>query len=152
MRLRPLQGTTQQGPPVHPVISCPPDDEPSNSPERESSCSPPESPRNLKETPWLLQGRTLERWVFRQLSWSSSPLRRISSSESTSPRFTSPGTFRPQGFSPSRRFAPRLNARPCFMPETPMGFHSPGTFPHNQALQLIAARLPSWRSSAHSQQ
>jgi hypothetical protein len=58
----------------------------------------------------------------RQLSWSSFPLRRLSPGESTPPRLASPGTFRPQGFAPSRRFAPRLNARPCFMPETPMGF------------------------------
>jgi hypothetical protein len=57
-----------------------------------------------------------------QLSWSFLPLRRLSPGESTPPRFASPGTFRPQGFAPSRRLTPRPNARPCFMPETPMGF------------------------------
>jgi hypothetical protein len=132
MRLHPLQGTTQQGPPVHPVILRSPDVEPSSTPEREPLCSSPESPRHLKETTRILHGRTRERWAFQQLSWSSAPLRRISPSESTQPRLTSPGTVRPQGFSPSRRLAPRLNARSCFIPVTPMGFCSPGTFPHNQ--------------------
>jgi hypothetical protein len=33
-----------------------------------------------------------------------------------------PGTFRPQGFAPSRRLAPRSDVRPCFMPVTSMGF------------------------------
>ena len=78
-----------------------------------------------------------------QLSWSFLPLRRLSSGESTPPRLASPGTFRPQGFSPSRRITPRLNARPCFMPETPMGFRSPGGFPHRQVHRLVAAGLPS---------
>jgi len=49
-------------------------------------------------------------------------LRRISSSESTPRRFATPTTFRPQGFAPSRRFTPRSNVRPYFMPVTPMGF------------------------------
>jgi hypothetical protein len=78
-----------------------------------------------------------------QLSWSFLPLRRLSSGESTPPRLASPGTFRPQGFAPSRRIPPRLNARPCFMPETPMGFRSPGGFPHRQVHRLVAAGLPS---------
>jgi len=50
------------------------------------------------------------------------PLRRLSPSESTSRRDATPTTFRPQGFSPSRRFAPHSDVRPCFMPVTPMGF------------------------------
>jgi len=37
--------------------------------------------------------------------------------ESTYPGFTSPGTFRLQGFSPSWRLTPRQVTRPCFMPE-----------------------------------
>jgi hypothetical protein len=65
----------------------------------------------------------------RQLSWSFLPLRRLSSGESTPPRLASPGTFRPQGFTPSRRLTPRLNARPCFVPETPMGFPLSRGFP-----------------------
>lgn len=66
------------------------------------------------------------------LSWSFLPLRRISPSESTPRRLATPTTFRPQGFSPSRRLSPRSNARPCFMPVTSMGFHSPGVFPRCQ--------------------
>jgi hypothetical protein len=55
-----------------------------------------------------------------------------------------PGTFHPQGFSPSRRFTPRPNVRPCFVPVTSMGFalqgfspaarfrgSSPRNFPHD---------------------
>jgi hypothetical protein len=60
------------------------------------------------------------------------PLRRISPSESTPRRLAAPATFRPQGFTPSRRLAPRSNARPCFMPVTSMGFCPPGVFPHCQ--------------------
>jgi len=74
----------------------------------------------------------------------------MSPGESTPPRLASPGTFRPQGFAPSRRFSPRLNARPYFMPETPMGFRSPGAFPHRQVHRLVAAGLPSWRFSTAS--
>jgi hypothetical protein len=73
----------------------------------------------------------------------------MSSGESTSPRLASPGTFRPQGFPPSRRLTPRLNARPCFMPVTPLGFCSPGIFPRNQVRWLVANELPSWCSSSH---
>jgi hypothetical protein len=82
----------------------------------------------------------------RQLSWSSFPLRRLSPDESTPPRLASPGTFRPQGLVPSRRLAPRLNVRPCFMPETPMGFSAlqglsltarfPGSSPRNCLLDV----------------
>ena len=66
------------------------------------------------------------------LSWSFLPLRRLSPSESTPRRLATPTTFRPQGFSPSRRLSPRSNARPCFIPVTSMGFHSPGVFPRCQ--------------------
>jgi hypothetical protein len=48
-----------------------------------------------------------------------------------------PGTFRPQGFAPSRRFAPRSDARPCFMPVTSMGFHPSGVFPRGQVPGLV---------------
>ena len=60
------------------------------------------------------------------------PLRRMSPSESTPRRLATPTTFRPQGFSPSRRLPPRSNAQPCFMPVTSMGFHSPGVYPRCQ--------------------
>jgi len=52
--------------------------------------------------------------------------------------------FRPQGFSPSRRLAPRSNARPCFMPVAPMGFHPSGGFPRCQVPGLVTPGLPSW--------
>jgi hypothetical protein len=58
------------------------------------------------------------RWL---LSWSFLPLRRLSTSESTPPRLATPGTFRPQGFSPSRRLAPRPHLQPCFRLVTPLG-------------------------------
>ena len=66
------------------------------------------------------------RW---QLSWSSAPLRRLSTSESTPPRFATPGTFRPQGFSPSRRLAPRPHLQSYFRLVTPMGFPLSRGFP-----------------------
>jgi hypothetical protein len=69
----------------------------------------------------------------------------VSPSESTPPWLATPGTFRPQGFSPSRRISPRPDARPCFMPVTPMGFRSSGVSPHYQVPQLVAPELPSWR-------
>lgn len=81
----------------------------------------------------------------RRLSWSSSPLRRLSPGESTPPRLAIPSTFRPQGFTPSRRISPRPDVRPYFRPVTPMGFRSSGTFPRCQAPRLVTARLPSWR-------
>jgi len=37
-----------------------------------------------------------------------------------------PTTFRPQGFSPSRRFPPRCSSRPCFMPKPRPGLHLQG--------------------------
>jgi hypothetical protein len=73
------------------------------------------------------------------------PLRRMSPSESTPRRLATPATFRPQGFSPSRRIPPRSDARPCFMPVTPMGFRSSGVSPRCQVPQLVAPELPSWR-------
>jgi len=76
------------------------------------------------------------------------PLRRMSPSESTPRRLATPATFRPQGFAPSRRIPPRSNARPCFMPVTPMGFRSSGVFPRCQVLRLVTEELPSWRFSS----
>jgi hypothetical protein len=142
MRLRPLQGTTRLGPPVHPALAFPTGDEPFDTPEGASPGPTPASPRSLEETAWIRRGKTLDHWAFRQLSWSSSPLRRMNSGESTSPRLASPGRFRPQGFSPSRRIAPRPSARPCFIPVTPMGFCSPGIFPHSQVRRLPPSDYP----------
>ena len=80
--------------------------------------------------------------INRLLPWRFCPLRRINSGESTSPRFSKPSTFRPQGFSPSRRVTPHLNARSCFVPVTPMGFCPSGVFPHCQSSRLVAANFP----------
>jgi hypothetical protein len=70
--------------------------------------------------------------AIQQLSWSFLPLRRLSLSESTPPRFAWPGTFRPQGFPPSRRITPRSDVQPYFRLVTSMGFCSSGVFPHCQ--------------------
>lgn len=43
-----------------------------------------------------------------------------------------PRALHPQGFSPSRRVAPHRHAQLCFKLETPLGFCSPGGFPHRQ--------------------
>jgi hypothetical protein len=86
------------------------------------------------------------RTAHRQPSWSFSPLRRVSLSESTSPRFASPGTLRPQGFSPSRRITPRPDVRPYFRPVAPLGFRSSGAYPHRQVPRTLRpTELPSWR-------
>jgi hypothetical protein len=69
------------------------------------------------------------------------PLRRVSPSESTPRRFATPTTFRPQGFSPSRRFAPRSNAQPCFMLVTPMGFALQGFSLAVRSLRLITSEI-----------
>lgn len=105
MRLRPLQGSTQRGPPTLLQL-------------------------RLRGATKAAQSATLMEFL---------PLRRLSPSESTPRRFATPTTFRPQGFSPSRRLAPRSDARPCFMPVTPMGFRSPGVFPR---CQVPPARRP----------
>ena len=95
MRLRPLQGSTQHGPPT--------------------SQLPP-----LRRATEKAKPATLMEFLS---------LRRVSPSESTPRRFATPTTFRPQGFSPSRRLSPRSNAQPYFMPVTPMGFQLSRDFP-----------------------
>lgn len=67
--------------------------------------------------------------LHQRLPWSPLPLRRLSPGESTYPRFTSPGTFRPQDFSPSRRFTPRRDLQPYFRLVTPVGFCPSGVYP-----------------------
>ena len=57
------------------------------------------------------------------------PLRRHQRRESTCPGFTSPGTFRPRGFTPPRRFSPPDALRVYFAPLAPLGFCPPGVFP-----------------------
>jgi hypothetical protein len=119
MRLRPLQGSTQHGPPTSQRLP-------------------------LRKATEAAQSATLMEFL---------PLRRISSSESTPRRFATPTTFRPQGFAPSRRLSPRSNARPCFMPVTPMGFPPFRGFPSLSGLASSSpVRLPSWRfsSAVHS--
>jgi hypothetical protein len=80
------------------------------------------------------------RIACQQLPWSFSPLRRLSLNESTWPQFTSLGTFRPQGFPPSRRLAPHPDAQPYFRLVTPMGFRSTGAFPHCQVPHGLVAQ------------
>jgi hypothetical protein len=75
----------------------------------------------------------------------SVPLRRLSPCESTPPRFASPGTFRPQGFSPSRRLSPRQDLPALFQTGNALGVRPPGVFPHRQVPRLLAVELPSWR-------
>jgi hypothetical protein len=109
------------------------------------------SPRRVSESPITPKGHREPSCPegppacrCRQLSWSFLPLRRMSPGESTPPRFASPGTFRPQGFSPSRRIPPRLNARPYFMPETPMGFSALQGFSLTvRSRRLVASGMPS---------
>jgi hypothetical protein len=57
------------------------------------------------------------------------PLRRHRRKESTSPGLASPGTFRPRGFTPPRRFTPPSVLRVYFTPLAPLGFCPPGGFP-----------------------
>jgi hypothetical protein len=45
----------------------------------------PRSLESSEENSSFLQGRTLERWTFQQLSWSSSPLRRLIRASPLSP-------------------------------------------------------------------
>lgn len=103
MRLRPLQGSTQRGPPTSLL---------------------PTLRRATKST----QSATLMEFL---------PLRRLSPSESTPRRLATPTTFRPQGFTPSRRLPPRSNARPCFMPVTSMGFSLQGFSLAVRSIRLV---------------
>jgi hypothetical protein len=76
-----------------------------------------------------------------RLSWSFFPLRRLSPSESTPRRLATPTTFRPQGFTPSRRLSPRSNARPCFMPVTSMGFALQGFSLAVRSCRLVTRKI-----------
>lgn len=69
----------------------------------------------------------------------------MSLGESTSPRFTSPGKFHPQGFSPSRRFTPRRDDQPYFRLEAPLGFSLQGVSPATRSLWFTTIERPSWR-------
>jgi hypothetical protein len=89
----------------------------------------PASPKGHRNVLLLPRRVARAKKTNQQLSWSLSPLRRVSPGESTRPRLATPGTFRPQGFSPSRRLTPHLNVRPCFVPVTPMGFPLSRGFP-----------------------
>jgi hypothetical protein len=53
-----------------------------------------------------------------------------------------PVTLRPQGFSPSRRFAPPMTCRPCFMPVPLMGFTLRGLAPPDGAVRPLGRRAP----------
>jgi hypothetical protein len=60
------------------------------------------------------------------LPWGFRPLRDIAAARPHSRAIPGPTSFRPQGFSPSRRFAPRCSLKPCFMPQPRAGFHLQG--------------------------
>jgi hypothetical protein len=82
------------------------------------------------------------------------PLQRSRQARSTVPGFASPGRFRPQGFTPSRRFTPSLAVRPCFMPVTLMGLSPPEPSPPTEAVAPLDARnlhdvLPKPRCGFH---
>jgi hypothetical protein len=87
-----------------------------STPKGASSRSPPNSPTSLKEAVRIIRGRILERWAFRQLSWSSSPLRRNSSGESTNAPVCLTGFVPPTGF--------RTLSTACSSPERPALFHA----------------------------
>jgi hypothetical protein len=166
VRLRPLQGPTRHGPPTHDHTVAPMVTSRSVAPRgrlalgHQWASSRPASPKGrlalgrpsrVSESPITPKGhREPSRpegppsCRCRQLSWSFLPLRRLSSGESTPPRLASPGTFRPQGFTPSRRITPRPDARPCFVPETPMGFSTLQGFSLTaRSRRLVASGLPS---------
>jgi hypothetical protein len=65
------------------------------------------------------------------------PLQRLRSWKPGRPGLASSGTFRPQGFSPSRRFPSSRTFRPCFMPVTLLGFSLQGLFP-SQSLRHLS--------------
>jgi len=75
------------------------------------------------------------------LSSESSPLRRLPCG-SYAPGFASPGPFRPQGFSPSRRLAPRLTCPALFRAGALLEFHA------LQSFSLVRSRDASRRPSA----
>jgi hypothetical protein len=110
--------------------------DPSATPPKRSSSSPVVTPTSGLYPTWpadLTTARSEEHTAAQPATLMEFfPLRRVSPSESTPRRLAAPATFRPQGFTPSRRLAPRSDARPCFMPVTPMGFCPSGIFPHCQ--------------------
>lgn len=71
----------------------------------------------------------------------------LRSVSATRPGFASPGTFRPQGFSPSRRLSPRPDAQPFSGWKRLWGSALQGFIPAARSRRLIAEGLPSWRSS-----
>jgi hypothetical protein len=88
----------------------------------------------------------------RRLSWSFYPFSVSQAGEPAYPGFTSPGTFRSQGFTPSQRFASPLPSWVCFTPVPLLGFHF-RAFPSERAgtplgalspLAVIALRPPRW--------
>jgi hypothetical protein len=103
---------------------------------RDRSCDPP---RGLRAAPSL-------RFL---------PSSRHHDRASTIREHPKPALFRPQGFSPSRRFAPRCRLRPCFMPQPRPGFSStwpsgvllPPGQPHHLSVAVASSPL-SLRSAA----
>lgn len=71
----------------------------------------------------------------RHLPWGSFPFGEISSGERDALVYLA-NAFRPQGFSPSRRFAPTGAVWLCFAPLPPIGFWPSELFPLNQPRRL----------------
>jgi len=120
LRLRPLQGSTQRGLPNvrHPSLI----------PRARGS----EDPFVEEPGPGAEAGNS--HGVF-------CPFDVQARASSLHPGLPKPGTFRPQGFSPSRRFPPRSNARSYFIPVTSMGFYPSGSSPHRQVPNARRARI-----------
>jgi len=76
------------------------------------------------------------------LSSESSPLRRVPCG-SCAPGLASPGSFRPQGFSPSRRLAPRLTCPALFRAGALLEFHALQSFSLVRSRDASRRPLPS---------
>jgi hypothetical protein len=126
LRLRPLQGATQRGPPDvrHSIAG--------------STHYAIRRSRSRKTRPG---GRG------RQLSWSLVPLRRLSPSESTPPRFAKAGYVPSSGFLTLSTACSSLERPTLFHAGNARGVRPTGSSPHCQVSTLVAPRMPSWRCS-----
>jgi hypothetical protein len=127
MRLRPLQGATRRGPPnIQPSIAS-------------STHSAIRGSRSREARPG---GRC------RQLSWSLLPLRRLSPSESTPPRFAKAGYVPSSGFRTLSTAFSSLG-RPALFHAGNVDWVRPSWSSANfQVPPIFASGLPSWRCSS----
>jgi hypothetical protein len=84
----------------------------------------------------------------RQLSWSLLPLRRLSPSESTPPRFANTGYVPSTGFLTLSTAFSSLERPALFHADSAHGVRPTGSSPHCQVPLLVAPGLPSWRCSS----